>query len=122
MRIIGIILILIVIGLYFFWLQYTRKKPGIKAKEVLGVQTFDIIVKGVYSPNVLNAKAKTPVRINFSRQESTECSRFVNFPDFKIRQELPEGKTVAVEFIPQQKGEYIFSCDMSMYQGRLIVE
>ena len=122
MQIIGIVLILIVVGLYAAWIWYTKKQSGVAAKQSGGAQEFDILVKGVYSPAVIKAKAGRQVRINFTRQESTECSRFVVFSDFKIRQELPENKTVAVEFTPEKPGEYIFTCDMGMYQGKLIIE
>jgi len=120
--IIGIILILVVIALYVFWLWSTKRQKGVGAKESGGVQVFDILVKGVYSPSIIRAKAGRPVRINFLRQESNDCSRFVNFSDFRIRKELPEGKTIAIEFTPDRRGEFLFTCDMSMYQGRLVVE
>jgi len=122
MQIIGIILILIVIGLYIAWLWYAKKQTGVAARESSGVQIFDILVKGVYSPAVIKAKFGKPIKINFTREESTECSRFVNFPDFKIRKELPQEKVVSIELNPENKGEYLFACDMSMYQGKLIVE
>lgn len=121
MQIVGSILIILVIGLYIAWIIYTKKQSGTTAKEEGDIQVFDVLVKGVYSPSVLRAKVGRPVRINFKREESAECSRYVNFPDLKIRKELIEGEIVAVEFIPDRKGEFMFTCDMSMYQGKLIV-
>src|SRR5680860_477049 len=118
-QIIGVVLILIVIGLYALWIRFTQRQTGVKAKDDKGVQVFDIIVKGVYSPNVISAKVDMPVRINFTRQENSECSRFVVFSDFQIRKELPENETVAIEFTPKKAGEYSFTCDMGMYQGKL---
>ena len=122
MRYIGIILIFSVIGLYAMWIRFTMRKEGTRAKEKGGVQVFDVLVKGVYAPSVLEAKVGVPVRIDFTRKESTDCSRFVNFPDFRIRKELPENETVTVEFTPDRAGVYVFTCDMSMYQGKLIVK
>jgi len=122
MQLVGIILIIIVIGLYSWWLWYTKNQKPTSAKEDSGIQTFNILVKGVYSPNMIKAKLGKLIRINFRREESTDCSRFVNFPDFKIRKELPENQTVVIEFTPDRKGEFIFTCDMSMYQGKLIIE
>ena len=122
MQIIGILLIIVVILLYFLWLWFTKKQEGVMAQVQGNMQVFRIIVKGVYAPNVIRARVGKPVRIIFKREESNECSRFVLFPDFKIRKELQEGEEVPIEFIPSKKGEFLFSCDMSMYQGRLIVE
>jgi plastocyanin domain-containing protein len=121
-QIIGAVLILAVIGLYAYWIYITKKQTGVKAKEKEGVQVFDITVKGVYSPNVIMAKIGEPIKINFTRQEDSECSRYVVFSDFNIRKELPKNKTITIELNPKKSGEYSFACDMGMYQGKLIVE
>ncbi len=122
MQIIGIILIIIVIILYLLWLWYTKNQTATSAKQEENVQVFNILVKGVYSPNVIKAKLGKLIRINFTRKESTDCSRYVNFPDFKIRKELPEGKETSLEIMPEKTGAFPFNCDMNMYQGKLIVE
>lgn len=122
MKIIGIILIIIVIMLYLLWLWYTKNQAATSAKVEKDVQIFNILVKGVYSPNIIKAKKNKLIRINFTREESTDCSRFVNFPDFKIRKELPEGKKTTIEIMPEKTGEFLFNCDMNMYQGKLIIE
>ncbi|OGY49551.1 MAG: hypothetical protein A3B89_01725 [Candidatus Buchananbacteria bacterium RIFCSPHIGHO2_02_FULL_40_13] len=122
MQIIGVILIAVVIGLYFLWFWYTKNQEGAAAKSESGVQVFNILVKGVYSPNNLKVKMGQPVKINFRREESADCSRYVSFPDLKIRKELPEGQTVVIEFTPTKPGEIAFACDMGMYQGKVIVE
>jgi plastocyanin domain-containing protein len=122
MQIIGTLLILLVIGLYIWWIRFLTHQKGVSAKEEEGIQIFNVEVKGVYSPSTLKVKKGMPVKINFTRKESTDCSGFINFPDFKIRKELPENKTISIELTPERKGEYTFTCDMSMYQGKLIVE
>ena len=122
MKVIGFILIAVIAGLYLLWLYFSRHRRATVAKDESGVQVFNILVKGVYSPDVIKAKAGRPVRLNFSREEDNDCSRFVNLADFHLRRELPQGQTVAVEFIPSKKGEFLFTCDMSMYRGKLIVE
>ncbi len=122
MQLIGYILIVIILGFFALWIWRTKTQKGAIGKNVEGVQVFDVLVKGVYSPNVITAKVGQKIRINFRREESVDCSRFVNFSDWHIHKELPEGKTVSLEIIADRKGEFIFTCDMSMYQGRLIVE
>ena len=123
MQIIGIILILLVIGLFLLWLKFTKGQKGVTAsKTAQGKQVFDILVKGVYSQSVIRVKVGQQVQINFRREEDVDCSKYVNFPDFKIRQYLEENKTTAVEFTPTKPGEFGFNCDMNMYQGKLIVE
>ncbi|MBN9390903.1 MAG: cupredoxin domain-containing protein, partial [Chloroflexi bacterium] len=49
-------------------------------------------------------------------------SEMVVFGDFGKSARLPEGETVPVEFLPDQPGEYEFTCQMGMFRGKLIVE
>ncbi len=50
------------------------------------------------------------------------CSEMVVLADFNKSAQLPVGKTVPVEFLPNKPGEYEFACQMGMFRGRLIVE
>jgi len=46
----------------------------------------------------------------------------VLLPAFNKTAKLPEGKTVPIEFLPNEPGEYEFACQMGMFRGKLIVE
>ena len=122
MPIIGVILILVVLLLAGLWFWYMNNRPSVLPKEVDGFQIFDIIVKGVYNPAIIEANLSKPIKINFNRHESTSCSQFVSFPDFKIRKDLLENEITTVELNPTKRGEFKFMCDMGMYQGKLIVK
>lgn len=105
---------------WFFWLApkgQTRAAAGVG-----GVQEVAVTVKGGYTPDVIVVKAGQPVRLRFTRQESSGCSETVLFPDFSRSAKLPEGEEVAVEFTPEKPGEYGFQCQMGMLRGKLIVE
>ncbi|MBI3177968.1 MAG: cupredoxin domain-containing protein [Chloroflexi bacterium] len=105
---------------WFFWLV---KKPGVKAALTGGgYQEAMILVKGGYTPDVIVVEKGKPVRLNFVRAESASCSELVLFPDFNKSAKLPEGETVAVEFMPDKAGEFEFQCQMGMLRGKLIVE
>ena len=86
-----------------------------------GRQELMVLVKGGYTPEVIQLRAGTPVRLNFRREESAACTEMVVFPDFDRAAQLPEGETVPVDFVPEQAGEYEFSCQMGMVRGRLVV-
>ena len=43
-------------------------------------------------------------------------------PDFGRTAELPTGEVVPVEFLPQEPGEFEFSCQMGMFRGKVIVQ
>lgn len=105
---------------WFFWLVKTK---GVKAAMTsAGYQEQMVLVKGGYTPDVIVVERGKPVRLNFVRQESASCSEMVLLPAFSKSASLPEGETVAVEFLPKDTGEYDFQCQMGMLRGKLIVE
>ncbi len=105
---------------WFFWMV---KRPGVKAGlSSSGYQEAMVLVKGGYTPDVIVVQRGKPVRLNFVRAESASCSEMVLFPDFNKSARLPEGETVAVEFMPDRTGEFEFQCQMGMLRGKLIVE
>jgi plastocyanin domain-containing protein len=113
-------LALIVLVVWFFWLApkgQTRIEAGTG-----GVQEVAVIVKGGYSPDIIVVKAGKPLKMRFTRQESSTCSESVVFPDLNKSAKLPEGEEVTLEFTPDKPGEYGFQCPMGMLRGKLIVE
>ena len=105
---------------WFFWLV---KAKGVKAALTSGgYQEQMVLVKGGYTPDVIVVEAGKPVRLNFVRQESASCSEMVLLPAFDKRATLPEGETVALEFVPKESGEYEFACQMGMFRGKIVVE
>jgi plastocyanin domain-containing protein len=105
---------------WFFW--FAPKGQTRAAAGAGGVQEVAVTVKGGYTPDVIVVKAGQPVRLHFTRQESAACSERVLFPDFNQSALLPEGQDVALEFTPEEPGEYGFQCQMGMLRGKLIVE
>src|SRR3990170_5102796 len=105
---------------WFFWLI---KAKGVKAALASsGYQEQMVLVKGGYTPDVIVVERGKPVRLNFVRTESASCSEMVMLPDFNKTAMLPEGETVAVEFLPDRAGEFEFQCQMGMLRGKLVVE
>jgi plastocyanin domain-containing protein len=87
-----------------------------------GVQEVRVLVKGGYTPDTIVVQAGKPVRLQFYRDETADCSERVVFERFKIDQMLPAFQTTAVEFTPTEPGEYPFRCGMNMLKGLLVVE
>jgi plastocyanin domain-containing protein len=113
-------LLLIVFIVWFFWM---KRDKGTRASETsTGHQEVMILVKGGYTPDVIVVEKGRPVRLNFRREETASCSEMVLLPDFELSAQLPVGETVAVEFVPQEAGEFEFACQMGMLRGKLIVE
>ena len=87
-----------------------------------GVQEVRVIVKGGYTPDTIVVHAGKPVRLQFYRDETADCSERVVFEQFGIDQQLPPFQTTAIEFTPDQPGEFPFRCGMNMLKGLLVVE
>jgi plastocyanin domain-containing protein len=105
---------------WFFWFAPKTKTQA--ALSASGAQEVAVTVQGGYTPDLIVVKAGQPVRLRFTRQESSACSEIVLFPDFNQSAKLPEGEEVSVEFTPDKPGEYGFQCTMGMLRGKLIVE
>jgi len=113
-------LALIALIVWFFWL---KRAPGVRAALTSGgYQEQMVLVRGGYTPDVIVVQAGKPVRLSFVRQESASCSEQVLLPAWGKSAALPEGETVRVEFLPKERGEFEFACQMGMFRGKLIVE
>jgi len=85
------------------------------------MQVQTIKVSGGYSPSVIELAQGVPTRLLFDRQETGDCSSRVVFPSFKVNQNLPAYETTAVEFTPEQIGDFEFACGMNMIHGTVRV-
>jgi plastocyanin domain-containing protein len=112
------VLLIVLVNWYFF---FSRRKSASAGVKKGGIQEAKIIVKGGYDPDVIIVKKGIPVRLDFYRDETDDCSDTIVFGDFKIRKPLPAFKTTAIEFTPHEEGEYVFTCGMGMLRGKLIV-
>jgi plastocyanin domain-containing protein len=111
-------LVIVAVNWYFF---FSRRKLVSASMKGSKLQEVRIEVKGGYKPDVIVVKKGIPVRLNFYRDETDECSDTIVFGDFNIRKPLPAYKTTAIEFTPDKEGEYEFTCGMGMLSGKLIV-
>jgi len=106
----------------FLWWFFFGPKKARRAEIVGGIQQVTITVKGGYSPNVVRVRAGMPVRLNFDRQESGDCTSRVVLPEYALSKTLPPFGTASLEFTPDDAGEFGFACGMNMVQGTLVVE
>ncbi len=94
-----------------------------KEAQVKGnLQEIEVTVKGGYSPEFIRVRRGVPLRLTFNRQEASECSSRVVFPDFQVSKTLPAFSRTTLEFTPDKTGEFGFACGMNMLHGTLIVD
>ncbi|HJQ20152.1 MAG TPA: cupredoxin domain-containing protein [Gemmatimonadaceae bacterium] len=105
------------------WYFFLAQRPSLAATiSPRGSQEAEIVVRGGYSPAVVRLKRGVPARLVFDRQDTSSCSEEVVLPDFGIRRFLPTGEKTAVEFTPEQTGDFDITCGMSMLHGSIHVE
>jgi len=100
---------------------YARTRPPRARLTRDGVQEATIIVRDRYVPPAVVARCGVPLRLNFHRDEDNPCSQRVILPDFGIARSLPAWRTTTIELLPRREGEFLFTCEMGMYQGTLRV-
>lgn len=107
---------------WVLWYFLFSRRPAVATRHARGVQEIAVTVKGGYSPDTILVQAGKPVRLQFYRDETADCSERVVFEHFGIDRRLPAFQTTTIEFTPSEAGEYPFRCGMSMLKGLLVVE
>ena len=113
-----IVIISSVLGMGFTYWFFLAKKE----KEIQVSYSVDIIVDGGYSPEVISIQKGRTTKLNFIRKDPTACLEDLVLGDFKIRKNLPLNQKIVVELTPQRKGEFVYTCGMNMYHGKIIVK
>lgn len=104
-----------IIFTYWFFLMRKEQEVAIKSDSV------DIIVEGGYQPEVISVPKGKTTKLNFTRKDPSSCLEEVVLGYFKVRKSLPINQTVTIPITPQKEGEYVYSCGMNMYHGKIIV-
>jgi Cu+-exporting ATPase len=113
----GGILLIAFLGWFFFGPKEARQ-----AKLRGDIQEVEIMVKGGYSPDLIRVREGMPLRLIFDRQDNSDCTSRVVFPDFHVSKSLKAFGKTTLEFVPDKSGEFGFACGMNMLHGTLVVE
>jgi plastocyanin domain-containing protein len=113
-----------IIGIIFTaWYFFGKKEEVFEAPSTSsGQASVDILVKGGYSPSIIQVKEGKNTTLKFLRTDENSCLEEVILSEFKIKRFLPLNKTVFVEIRPDKIGTFDFSCGMGMFHGKLIVK
>lgn len=102
---------------FTYWFFLMKKEQVVEVTS----DSVDIIVSGGYQPEVISIPKGKTTKINFIRSDPSSCLEEVVLSDFKVRKYLPLNKKVSVELTPQKTGEFVFSCGMNMFHGKVKV-
>ena len=103
------------------WFFFAPRRAA-QAQVEGGRQVVDIVVKGGYSPSLIRVEAGTPVRLRFDRQENSDCTSRVVFPDPRKSASLQAFGTTTLDLDIAEPGEYSWACGMNMLHGTLVAE
>lgn len=117
---VAVIVAALVLTAFIVWYFFAPRKAAEASREG-DVQTAHIVVKGGYTPQVVEVRAGSPVRLEFDRQEDGECSSHVVFSDLGLDRTLPAFTTTNVEFTPRKAGDLPYACGMNMLHGMVKV-
>lgn len=81
---------------------------------------IDVTEKGFEPPSV-TVKRGIAARLTFVRRTDNTCATAVTVPGYGITRELPLNTPVVIEFEPKES-EVKFTCGMSMFAGRIVVQ
>ena len=113
-----LVIIFGVLGIAFtYWFFLMRKEKEVAATS----DSIDITVEGGYQPEVISIPKGKTTKLNFKRLDPSSCLEEVVLGDFKVRKFLPLNQKVTIPITPQKTGEYMFSCGMNMFHGKIKV-
>ena len=69
---------------WVLWYFLLSKGSATEAPTAAGVQEVRVVVKGGYTPDTIVVRVGQPVRLQFYRDETADCSDRVVFEDFGI--------------------------------------
>lgn len=114
-----IVIIAGIVGIAFtYWFFLMRKEKEVAVTS----DSIDITVDGGYQPEVISLPKGKTTKLNFIRKDPSSCLEEVVLSDFKIKKYLPLNQKVTVEITPEKAGEFMFSCGMNMFHGKVIVK
>ena len=108
---------------YWFFLMKKEQEVAVTSNSIdsTGSLQVDITVEGGYQPEVISIPKGKTTELNFKRIDPSSCLEEVVLGDFKVKQYLPLNQTVTISITPQKAGEYVFSCGMNMFHGKIVV-
>lgn len=99
-----------------------EKDTGAQAVPGENIVTINVENTG-YNPEVVHAKAGTPVRLRLVTKDVHSCSRAFVIPSLGVQKILKATGEVMIDIPAQKSGAKIpFSCSMGMYGGTIIFD
>lgn len=88
-----------------------------------GVQKATVLIEDAkYNPATIRVKRGQPVELTFTGGKELGCGGTVVFKSLNQTKKVETGKSVTFAFTPDKAGDIRFTCDMDMFDGKVVVE
>ena len=104
--------------IFTYWFFFVKKEDQ---QEITG-SSINVKVDAGYSPSTIVINKDTPVTLNITRSDSSDCLEDFVLPEWNIKKYLPLNKEISLNLEPKKEGEYPFHCGMNMFHGKIIVK
>jgi plastocyanin domain-containing protein len=88
-----------------------------KQKHVMVTVTDD-----GFSPSEVKVSKGEPLMLMFKRTGEKTCATAVEFPELKMKKELPLNETVSVDIPTDESRTLTFQCGMGMFKSKIVVQ
>jgi len=75
-----------------------------------------------FSPSGVKATKGDRLMLMFKRTTEKTCATAVEFPELKLKKELPLNQDVMVEISTAESRTISFQCGMGMYKGSVVIQ
>ncbi|MCL4464571.1 MAG: cupredoxin domain-containing protein [Chloroflexi bacterium] len=117
-----VLVVALVLGMALIAWSLSAESGTAHTRLVGSRQEAYVIVRGRYRPGSITAWRGIPLRLTFVRQDEDPCSERVIFSGLGVDRYLPAHAATEVTLLPLRTGEFLFTCQMGMYQGTLVVK
>lgn len=102
--------------------ELLRASAG-RAVEEGGLQTATLVLRrGVYEPNLVEARAGIPLRLRVRTEDRGGCATRLLAPDLGVDLPLVPGGTAEVTVPAPPRGRWLLTCEAKMVKGVVAVE
>jgi plastocyanin domain-containing protein len=75
-----------------------------------------------FVPSSIPVAKGEPVMLMFKRTVEKTCATAVEFPELKLKKELPLNQEVAVDVPTGERRTLSFQCGMGMYKSKVVIQ
>lgn len=93
-----------------------QAQASIDQPDASGAYPITVSSSG-YSPTEVVVKQGERVKLKLTTNKTYGCARAFTIPKLGIVRNLEATGTDTVEFVAEEKGQFVFQCSMGMFQG-----